>query len=169
MKKIIIIGSSGAGKSTISTQLSEKLHLELYHLDKLFWKPGWELCSKSEQISIQEELLQKDTWIIDGNYGGTLEMRVSAADTIIFLDLPRLQCVYGVCKRILTNINTTRPDMGEGCPERLDFSFLKWTWNFNKTQRPHIMNCLASASPETQVIHLTSRKAMKQFLDDIKK
>ncbi|PTI61893.1 AAA family ATPase, partial [Staphylococcus shinii] len=113
MSKIIVIGSSGSGKSTLSRELSNILEIPVYHLDKLFWKPNWVMTTKDEQFKIQNSLLDKNEWIIDGNYTGILEERLLSADTIIFLNLPRRICYYRVFKRLLKNFGKTRIDMGK--------------------------------------------------------
>lgn len=99
MKRIAIIGSPGAGKSTLAWQLGEILGLPVFHLDRLFWKPGWIPSPKSLWIAMQSTLVTRDSWIIDGNYGSTLHIRVEAADTIIFLDFPRYICLGQAVKR----------------------------------------------------------------------
>lgn len=76
----------------------------------MFWKPNWVSISKDEQRTIQNDLVKKEEWIIDGNYGGTMEIRLNAADTIIFLDIPIPVCVFRALKRILRYRNKTRPD-----------------------------------------------------------
>ena len=100
MKKILVIGSSGAGKSTFSRRLSEITGIEIIHLDKLYWKPNWTEPSKDEWKKTLEKAVSKKAWIMDGNYSGTLEMRLPACETVIFLDLPRTVCVYRVIKRV---------------------------------------------------------------------
>lgn len=112
MKKIILIGSGGSGKSTLARQLGNKLNIKVHHLDTLFWKPNWEGVPKEEQRTVQNELVKGEKWIIDGNYGGTMDIRINAADTIIFLDIHRTICVYRAFKRIVQYRNKTRPDMG---------------------------------------------------------
>jgi adenylate kinase family enzyme len=87
MKKIILIGSGGSGKSTLARKLGDKLEIDVYHLDALFWKPNWEGAPKDEQRKVQNDLVKKEEWIIDGNYGGTMDIRLNAADTVIFLDI----------------------------------------------------------------------------------
>lgn len=84
MKKIAIIGSGGSGKSTLARDLGEILYIEVLHLDSLFWKPNWVGVPKVEQKKVQHELIKREEWIIDGNYGGTIDIRLNAADTIIF-------------------------------------------------------------------------------------
>lgn len=138
MKKIVLIGSGGSGKSTLARRLGEKLKINVYHLDALFWKPNWVGVTKDEQIKVQNDLVKKVGWIIDGNYGGTMDIRLNSADTIIFLDTPRTICVYRAFKRMLKYQNKTRPDMGEGCEERFSFEFFKWIWEYSKTKRPKI-------------------------------
>lgn len=167
MKRIMIIGSGGAGKSTLARRLSEILNLEVVHLDRLFWKPGWIAVSKDEQKNIQNELVKKESWIIDGNYGGTLDIRLNAADTIIFLDFPRLLCVYRVIKRRLKYSRRPRPDMREGCKERIDFSFIKWVWDFPKTKRPSIVERLIELEYEKEVILLKSPKEVRRFIKSL--
>ncbi len=125
MKKIAIIGSGRAGKSTFARQLSTKLNIEVYHLDAILWKPDWEGTPKEEQKRIQHELIANESWIIDGNYGSTLDIRLNAADTIIFLDIHRLICLYRAIKRMIVYRNRTRPDMAESCDERFNREFLK--------------------------------------------
>ena len=104
MKKIVLIGSGGSGKSTLARQLGERLKIKVYHLDALFWKPNWVGVPKDEQTKVQNDLVKKESWIIDGNYGGTMDIRLNAADTIIFLDIPRTICLYRAFKiRFLTS------------------------------------------------------------------
>ncbi|MFD1927068.1 DNA topology modulation protein [Sporosarcina siberiensis] len=146
MKIIVLIGSGGSGKSTLARQLSDKLKLNVYHLDPLFWKPNWVSVPRNEQREVQKELVEKEEWIIDGNYGATIDIRLESADTIIFLDVHRTICVYRAFMRLVQSRNKIRPDMGEGCKERLDFGFLKWIWNYRKTKRPGILKKLEQLS-----------------------
>lgn len=132
MKKIAIIGCSGSGKSTLSIKLNEILEIPVYHLDTLNWKPNWVATPRDEWDKLQKELVKEETWIIDGNYNRTLEIRIKEADTIIMLDMPRILCIYRVIKRFFMYRNSSRPDMNEGCREKLDFPFLKWVWSYNK-------------------------------------
>ncbi len=168
MKKIALIGSSGSGKSTLARRLGEVTGLPVYHLDVLHWKPNWELTSRDEQSRIQKELVQKDKWIIDGNYGGTLDIRLDAADTIIFLDFSRLRCLYRVIKRGVKYRNKERPDMRKGNKERIDLAFYKWTWHFPRDQRPTIIAKLEKLPQEKEVIWLHTPKDVERFLNILK-
>lgn len=99
MKRIAIIGSPGAGKSTYAQRLSMITGIQVYHLDKLYWKPGWVETPKSEWVEFQQRIVNKEEWIIDGNYGATMDIRIQAADTVIFLDFPRRVCLWRSIKR----------------------------------------------------------------------
>lgn len=164
MKRIMLIGSGGAGKSTLAKQLSEKLQINVIHLDTLLSKPNWVGVSREEQIKIQEELVKEDEWIIDGNYGGTMDIRLDAADTILYFDIPRTTCVDRVFKRMIKYRNRSRPDMLKGCVERIDFQFLKWVWNYPKDKRPAILKKIKALSNEKQVVILHSPKEVSEFL-----
>lgn len=168
MKKIMLIGSGGSGKSTLARQLGNILNIQVYHLDAIFWKANWEGVSKEEQISIQTDLVKKDEWLIDGNYGGTLDIRMDAADTIIFLDINRTICTYRALKRMLKYRNKTRPDMGEVCEEKFDFDFLRWIWNYPKMKRPDILRKLHDLPENKQIIILKSKKDVQTFLEYLK-
>ncbi|MBM7661810.1 adenylate kinase family enzyme [Bacillus mesophilus] len=167
MKKVVLIGSGGSGKSTLARQLGEKLKINVYHLDSLFWKPNWVGVLKDEQKKVQNDLVNKEEWIIDGNYGGTMDIRLNAADTIIFLDIHRTICVYRAFKRMMQYRNKTRPDMGEGCEERIDLNFLKWIWNYPKSKRPDIIKKLEQLLEDKKVIILKSPNEVQRFLDKI--
>ncbi|HQU86396.1 MAG TPA: DNA topology modulation protein [Pyrinomonadaceae bacterium] len=168
MKKIIIIGSGGAGKSTFARELGKLLKIEVLHLDKLYWKPNWVEPPKDEWKKLLEKELQKDEWIMDGNFGGTLEMRLNYCDTVIFLELPRVVCLYRTFKRWTKYWNTNRPDMTVGCNEKFDLEFLGWIWNFPKTKKPKIDELLKRFEHEKTIIRLHSAKEVKQFLEKLK-
>ncbi|WP_047982342.1 DNA topology modulation protein [Ornithinibacillus contaminans] len=167
MRRIAIIGSGGSGKSTFARKLGEKLQINVYHLDALFWNPGWVGVPKDEQRQIQQRLVAEEAWIIDGNYGGTMDIRLNKADTIIFLDISRFICLYRVVKRNIQYRNAARPDMGEGCEERLDVDFLKWVWQYPKAKRPGVLDKIRKLTTEKEVIILQSPRQVEQFLQVI--
>lgn len=164
MKRILIIGSGGAGKSTLAPRLGKKMGIEVVHLDKLFWHPGWVPTEKAEWSEVVRQALEKDSWIMDGNFGGTLEMRIRACDTIIFLDIPRHICIYRILKRWVMYNRDTRPDMAEGCEERFDWEFFKWVWDYPKRSKPEKELVLNRYAGEKQIIRLRSNKEIEEFL-----
>ncbi len=163
MERILIIGCGGAGKSTLARQLGEKLNVPVVHLDKLFWKPGWVERSDEEFDTLLERELEKPKWIMDGNFDRTMSKRLEKCDAVIYLDFSRFACLRGVAKRVLTNYGKVRPDMGEGCPERFDFDFLKWLWNFNKKKRRSYYRLLNEVEG-VETIVLKNRRQVKRFL-----
>ena len=166
MERIIIIGCGGAGKSTLARQLGERLNIPVVHLDKLFWKPGWGEMPKDEFDELHRQELAKEKWIMDGNFNRTMQERMARCDTIIYLDFSRFACLFGVLKRVLTTYGTVRPDMGEGCPERIDWEFLQWVWNYNKNKRERNYRLL-NETEGVETIVLKNRKAVKKFLNSL--
>lgn len=166
MERVIIIGCGGAGKSTLARQLGEKTGLPVVHLDKLFWHPGWVESTKEEMDAKIMQALAQPQWIMDGNFNRTLPERLKRCDTVIYLDFSRVACLMGVLKRVITTYGTVRPDMAEGCPERIDLDFLKWVWNFNKNKREKYYKLLNEAEG-VETIVLKNRRAVKRFLKQI--
>ncbi|OBZ17840.1 DNA topology modulation protein [Bacillus sp. FJAT-26390] len=167
MKKIILIGSGGSGKSSLAHKLGDSLAIDVYHLDAMFWKPGWKATPKDEQKTVQQELVNRGSWIIDGNYNGTMDIRLQAADTIIFLDLSKWLCLYRVIKRRVQYRNKKRSDMAEGCEERISLHFLKWVWDYPKKQKPVVSEKLQRLSQEKEVIILKTPKDVRGFLEKV--
>ena len=169
MKRIAIIGSSGAGKSTLARQLSTLLALPVVHLDTLFWQPGWIQTPPDEWYVVQKQLIQQETWIMDGNYRSSLDIRFSVADTIIFLDFPMPLCMYRALKRRFQYAGKTRPDMNVGCPERIDWGHIKWIWNYPKDGRVSAVQKIQQYSEGRTIIILRNPRQVKRFLQKIKK
>ena len=168
MKKVLVIGSSGAGKSTLSRRLREATNLKLIHLDQLHWKPNWTEPSKDEWRKIVAETVKEDEWIMDGNFSGTMEMRIEACDTVIFLDLPRVVCVYRILKRVAFYKKGSRPDMAEGCDERFDWEFIKWVWGYPNRTKPKVEALLKKHQNEKNIFHLKSKRDVENFLTNLK-
>ena len=164
MQRVLVIGSGGSGKSTVAAQLGELLKLEVHHLDKFYWRAGWVEAAPEEWIKTVTELINTESWIIDGNYSGTLELRLRKCDTIVFLDMPRVLCLWRIMKRFFLYRDGTRPDMAEGCRENLNFEFVSWVWNYPRRSRPKIVKRLQAHAAEKQIIWLRSRKEVKRFL-----
>ena len=139
MQRITIIGSGGSGKSTLAVRLGSLLQLPVHHLDSLYWKPGWVETERSKWVVIQQSLVDTGSWIIDGNYGGTIDIRLEASDTVIFLDMNRFTCLFRAIKRTLKHFGKHRSDMGDGCNERFDFNFVRWIYGFPKKKKPEII------------------------------
>jgi adenylate kinase family enzyme len=164
MQRILIVGSGGAGKSTLARILGAILGIEVIHLDTLFWKPGWIESEKAEWEATVRAAIARESWIMDGNFSGTLSERLEACDTVIFLDLPRTVCLWRILKRVRQYYGRVRPDLPEGCPERFDFEFMAWVWNFPARSRQKVLALLESHSHTKRVVRLRSRREVDEFV-----
>ena len=163
MKKIMIIGGSGAGKSTLAKNLDTLLNIPVYHLDAYYWKPGWQSIERTEIKRLQQSFVAEDSWIIDGNYSATMDIRLQAADTVIFLNYSTTRRLFRVIKRRIQYNGKTRPDMGKDCPEKIDWEFLNWVIRFKKDKVPAIRECLAKTN-HLEILEFNSPKQTAKFL-----
>lgn len=169
LNRIMIMGCSGSGKSILSTRLSEILSLPVIHLDKHYWRPDWVSTPDEDWHKIVQELTMEDKWIIDGNYSGTMDIRVKRADLIIYLDMPRWLCLYRVIKRRIMYNKKTRPDMHEGCPEKIDLEFLQWVWNFRSKNRKNIIEKLEQVKKEKEIIIVNRPKQVDAIISTLER
>lgn len=167
MKKILIIGSGGSGKTTLANRLGDKTGIEVIHLDALYWRPNWVRTEEAQWQKTISELITGDSWIMDGNYSRTMEMRVAASDTVIFLDLPRTVCLWRISKRVLRHYGKNRPDVAPGCNETFDLEFVSWIWNYPKRTKPKVVSLLNKFQNEIKVITLNSVKEVERFVKDL--
>lgn len=167
MEKVIIIGCGGAGKSTLARKLGKILNIKVYHLDAMYWKPGWEMTAKDEWIKLIQQVIEEDSWLMDGNYGSTIDIRAQAADSIIFLDYSTTRCLYGIFKRRVMYHGRTRPDMNEGCPERLDWEFIKWVAKYKREKAPGIIARLEEFKLQgKEIYHFTKPRETEKFIEE---
>src|SRR5437867_3822782 len=167
MKRILVIGPGGAGKSTIARRLAERTGLPLVHLDQLYWRPGWQPTPEEEWRARVQEIARGDAWIMDGNYGGTLEPRLEACDTVVFLDVPRRVCLLRVLRRQLRHLGRVRPELAPGCPERISLQFLAWIWTYPSRRRGRILERLAALDGRKRIVILRTMQAIEDFVDSI--
>ena len=167
MERILILGCGGSGKSTLSNLVGEKLGLPVVHLDRLWWKEGWVERTTEEFDALLRQELQKEAWVIDGNYARTLPLRLPACDTVFFLDYSRRVCLWSTLKRTAANWGRPRADMPEGCPDQLDPIFLKSIWDFKRHVRPDIYRQLEGCGKDIHVFR--SRRECTEFLKHMEK
>ncbi len=165
MQKILILGNCGTGKTTFAKQLSQHLNLPLLHLDYYYWKSNWKKPEKEKWRVKVHKLVKGNSWIIDGNYQSTFDIRVPVSDTIIFLDLPKYVSLFRIIKRYLKNHDQVRFDIGGGNLEKLDWQFIKWVVSFS---RKRILKQLYSHMTNQRFVHLKSQGEIDQFLETIK-
>lgn len=164
MKRIVIIGSNGAGKSTFARRLSEKLNIPATHLDRLYWCGDWQVVPHDVFLERVEQTMQAPSWIIDGNNLRSLDKRLEKADTLFWLELPPALCVWNVIKREMRCKGKARPDMPESCKSRIDPDFLRIVWRFNAKNRKKIHEMLQQF-PMVKVYHFRNYRQIRKFLE----
>lgn len=136
--KTAVIGYSGSGKSTLAANIAQQQGIEVVHLDRVFWLPGWEHRDREKMRRLIGEYLDSNTdWVIDGNYSKIhFDRRMAEADRIVLMQFSAPACLYRAWKRYRMHKGSTRPSMGEGCPEKLDLEFVWWLLYRGRKKEP---------------------------------
>jgi adenylate kinase family enzyme len=167
MTRIAIIGRSGSGKSTLAVKLGQRLAIPVIHLDALFWRPGWVESDAGEFRTRLAEALATDPWITDGDFAATADIRLALADTIIWVDQPRLRCMRRALQRAITWFGRSRRDLAPGCPERIDLKFLRYIWTWDRVTRPKVNAAIETFGVHARVIRLRSDREIAMFLHGV--
>ena len=170
MKKILIIGCPGSGKSFFSREFARKTGLPLIHLDYWYHQDIWDaepLLKKAQWRKRASELILQEAWVMDGNYKSTLDIRVPAADTVIFLDYPRHVSMFRALQRQWTYRNRARSDMPSEWKEKMSPDFLRFIWNYRRVERPKVL-ALLREHEEGRMIRVFERPSeAKVFLESL--
>jgi adenylate kinase family enzyme len=168
MQRILVMGSSGSGKSTFSRRLSAITGIPMVSIDALFWKPGWVESDRAEFRERLAEVTRQPRWIMDGNYASADgEVRRDISDTVIWFDLPRSTCMIGILTRIARSYGKVRPEMAPGCPEKIDLEFFRYVWNYRRDQRPKLKAFFEGLRPDQAFITFTNRAHADRYLNDL--
>ena len=162
MKKVIIIGCCGSGKSTFARHLHACTGSPLFHLDQLNWNENKTTVEKEVFLKRVQDVIQKDSWIIDGNYGSSIEMRMQACDTVFFLDYPVDICIQGIHERV-GKVRTDIPWV----EDEVDEDLIEFVRNYEKEDRPEILELL-SKYKEKDIHIFRNRKDAKIYLESLK-
>ncbi len=163
-RRWLLTGSGGAGKSTLARRLATALDLPLIHLDREYWKPGWVETPRDEWRERVAELISGDEWVMDGNYGGTIDMRLARADVVIVMDTPTWKCLARILKRRW--FDSARPDLAPGCPDQLNVEFAWWVLRYQRQSRPRVMRAL-EAHPDVECIRLRSDRDTEELMSEV--
>ena len=165
MKRVLVLGNSGSGKSSFAEKLAGKLKIPCIHLDSHYWKPNWNPTPKEEWPALVRRLINEEEWVMDGNYSTTLEERIQQADTAIYLRVSRPVALWRVMKRRIVHHGKVRAELPEGCNEKIDLEFLKWIWDHPNRAKERTFPILEKYSNSDKIIlYLTSKEA-QEFLD----
>lgn len=162
-RRVLIAGCGGSGKSTLARAMGERFALPVVHLDRIWWLPGWQNVSREEFDERLEKELARPAWIIDGNYARTFVTRLARADFCVYLDIDEETCMRGAQDRVRRYAGKTRPDMTEGCEERMDAEFEEWIRAFQEKTRPVMLERLKESSAAHRVF--TSREAAYAWMN----
>jgi len=164
MKKIIVIGCPGSGKSTFSKSLHKITGIPLFHLDMMFWNADKTTVERSVFYERLRETLQNEEWIIDGNYSSTMELRIKECDTVFFLDYPLEVCLDGIKERK----GKGRSDLPWVEPDEYDEEFIGFIKNYNSQSRPQVLDLLEKYSYKN-IFVFKNRSEANDFLTEIQR
>jgi adenylate kinase family enzyme len=164
MRRVLVVGSPGSGKTRLTTRLAERLGLPAIFLDVHYWRPGWQPSDPATWRQRARELAENSEWIMDGNFSETFCLRMPRADTLVWLDYPRATCLRRVLIRSLKDYGRSRPDLPNGCPEQFDMKLLRWVWDFPVMERPQIVAGIARFGAHLRAIQLADDRAVAKFL-----
>ena len=167
-RRILILVPSGSGKSRVCKKIGGILGIPIIHLDMHYWLPNWVETPKDVWLDKVKKLISSEAWVMDGNYTSTLQIRAEAADTLIFLDMTRRMSYFRVVSRYLRNRGKTRPDITEGCPEKIDLDFIRWIWGYPYNRKPKILRFLEEMKKRKNVYILNNQKEIEEFLNNLR-
>jgi adenylate kinase family enzyme len=161
--RIAITGCGGSGKSHLARSLGALLGITPVHLDVLYYDADWKPLDQDAFAALQSDLVAAPRWIIDGNYASTLPIRLQAADTVIFLDLPGWTCLWGILHRRLRHGSGQHPSVG--AYNRITWNFVHYIIGYRRTMAPRVHELIAEHAGHTRVVILGSRRAARRYLE----
>lgn len=166
MERIAVLGCGGSGKTRLANQLGELLDLPVTHLDALYYDGDWNPLPREEFARQQRALVAGRRWIVEGNYAGTLPIRLAAADTVIFLDLPGATCLLGIVQRRWRYRGGQHAD--EGVYDRVTLGFLRYILGYRARMRPRVRRLLHERGRNLHLVTLTSRRQVARYVDRVR-
>jgi len=164
--RILVTGCPGGGKSALARALSASLGLSYISMDRdFYWLPGWKKRDRSDIDRLISEVVAQERWIMDGTGLGSFHLRLPRADLVIWLRLPRVVCLWRAISRTIRYRGRNRPEMPEGCPERLTPDMVGYIWNFERHAAPKIKAAFQQFGPDVPVLQLKSRRQVRELLD----
>lgn len=167
MRRIAVLGCGGSGKSYVARELGRRTDIPVTHLDAVYYDRTWKPLSHERFENAQRELVARERWIVDGNYNSTLHVRLTAADTVVFMDSSTLACLWGVLTRQLRNGGTGQ-NKRTGVYARINAGFVRYIWGYRRRMRPQVLAKIERyARPHATVVILRGRRATSRWLESV--
>ncbi len=163
MRRVLVIGSPGAGKTTLSTRLAAKLGVPVHYLDLHHWEPGWKYRDAARAREAMTALSETPEWVIDGNFAESFDLRMRRADTLVWLDYPRATCVGRILLRTIRDYGQQKPDLPAGCPETFDVGVFRFAWRFPAESRLQILAAIERHGSHLKVLRLGNDRDVVEF------
>ena len=165
MRRIIVVGCQGSGKTSLALKLGRKLGLPVVHLDVLYWRSGWKASDKASFRARVADAIADEGWVVDGSFSGlAFDLTLARADTLVVIDRPRWLCQWRILWRSIFDRAGTRLDLPEGCPEQFDWNLMREAWRYNADRRPVIEAERLKYGAEVSVVRLSSDRKIDDFL-----
>jgi adenylate kinase family enzyme len=162
MDRIAIMGCGGSGKSHLARAIGTTLGIAPTHLDALYYDADWKPLDKDVFADLQRGLVTAPQWIIDGNYASSLPIRLRAADTVVFLDLPGWACLWGILQRRLRHGGGQHQTIG--VYDRITWDFVRYIISYRRKMAPRVRALIAEHAGDAEVVILRSRRATRRYL-----
>jgi adenylate kinase family enzyme len=166
VRRIVVVGGQGGGKTRLSLALGRKLDLPVIHLDVLYWRPGWKPSDKADFRKRVADAIASDRWIVDGSFSGlAMDLTIARADLFVAIERPRWLRMWRVLMRSIFERDERRSDLPEGCPEVLDWMLVKEAWNYDAVRTPRIETERLRYGPDVPVVRLRSGREIEAFIE----
>lgn len=166
MRRIIIVGCQGSGKTSLALRLGRKLGLPVVHLDVLYWRPGWQASDKTSFRARVVDAIADECWVVDGSFAGlAFDLTLARANTLVVIDRPRWLCQWRIAWRSVFDRDRMRADLPEGCPEQFDWNLMREAWRYNIERRPVIEAERMKYGADVRVVRLGRDRDIEAFLD----
>jgi adenylate kinase family enzyme len=167
MRRVVVIGPAGAGKSRLARTLSDATGIEVIHLDALYWRPGWVPTPAEEWEAFQRREVERDEWIVEGLHETTVHLWLDAADTVVLFDISPLASIWRVTRRRLGRAGPSA-DIPAGCEpapfHRAATKFLRYLWEYRRRTRAELFAELDKPRPGRRVVVLRREQDVQAFL-----
>ncbi|MEY9182353.1 AAA family ATPase [Bradyrhizobium sp. USDA 313] len=166
MRRIIVVGCQGSGKTRLALNLGQKLALPVVHLDTLYWLPGWKPSDKVSFRARVADAIASDRWIVDGSFAGlAFDLTIARADALIVIERPRWLCQWRIACRSAFARNGARPDLPNGCSEQFDWRLMREAWRYNSERKPAIEAERLKYGAGVPVVRLRRDREIRDFLN----